>query len=446
MKHNSSIIQVAARLFNTPLLIHPDSLNTILNVIGAHIGTSISLPLEAAALPAAQETRTGISAQGPVAVIPVCGILSHKQDEFAEWVFGDTSYETIRAQFQAALADPNITGIVFDVDSPGGEVKGCFDLVDEIYNARGIKPISAVVNETAFSAAYAIASAAEKIYLPRTGSVGSVGVIMVHMDQSQYDEKLGVKYTPIYAGARKNDFDRHSALSPEAAQVAQGIVESHYELFVKTTARNRGISPQIVRDTQAALYYGKNAVDIGLADSVAPWAKAMSEITRKKTKGGSMQSLIEKLRAITANEPAEAVAKALAEMGFVPKDQAQGISIQQQNLDAIAAALDLKPEQLIGDLNGVNFTAIQEKAEKSARAQIISVLEVCALGGQEKLAMELVTAGATKEDAQKKVHEAKAAGSRQQTVKSTVAATTTGEMNPLIEDASRRAEALAKRK
>lgn len=441
---NTSIMQVAARLINTPLLLHPESLNTILNILSAHSGTQIQITGKTAALPAGIGTRSGVQAQGSIAVIPVCGILANKSDEFMEWLFGDTSYENIRAQFQSALSDPNITGIVLDVDSPGGEVAGCFDLVDEIYNARGVKPIYAVVNEAAYSAAYAIASAAEKIYLPRTGSAGSVGVIMEHMDQSKYDENIGVKYTPIYAGARKNDFDHHTALSPEAAQTAQGIVNSHYELFVKTVARNRGMSPQAVRDTEAALYFGKNAVDVGLADSVTPWTKAMSEISKKKLKGGSMKALLEKLRVTCADAPAELMASAFAEMGFVPKTQSEGILMPSANMEAIAAALGVKADQLAGDLKGVDFNAIKAEAEKTIRAQTVSVLEVCALGGMEKMSIGLITSGASVEDARKQVLEAKAAESRQAVIKSTVTALGTGEVSPLITDAKARAEVAKK--
>jgi len=441
---NASIMQVAARLINTPLLLHPESLNTLLNILSAHIGTQIQIPGKTAALPAGIGTRPGVQAQGGIAVIPICGILANKSDEFMEWLFGDTSYATIRAQFQAAISDPNITGIVLDVDSPGGEVAGCFDLVDEIYNARGVKPIYAVVNETAFSAAYALASAAEKIYLPRTGSAGSVGVIMEHMDQSKHDENIGVKYTPIYAGARKNDFDPHAPLSSEAAQSAQGIVNSHYELFVKTVARNRGISPQAVRDTEAALYFGKNAVDVGLADSVTPWTKAMSEITKKKVKGGSMKALLEKLRAAVADAPADMLASALAEMGFVPKAQGEGLFVPSVNMEAIAAALGMKADQLAGDLKGVDLNAAKAEIEKTVRAQNVSVLELCALGGMEKMSIGLITSGASIEDARKQVMEEKAKVSGQQTIKSTVTALGTGEVSPLIEDAKARAKAAKK--
>ena len=93
----------------------------------------------------------------------------------------------------------------------------------------------------AYSAAYAIASAAERVYLPRTGGMGSIGVIAIHVDQSAYDEKKGLKYTAIYAGARKNDFSSHKPLTDKAMEVVQAEVDEVYDLFAETVARNRGI-------------------------------------------------------------------------------------------------------------------------------------------------------------------------------------------------------------
>ena len=111
--------------------------------------------------------------------------------------------------------------------------------------------------------------------------VGSIGVICIHMDQSQYDEKLGVKYTPIISGAHKADFNPHAPLSTDAQQLAQNETNRIYDLFVKTVARNRGIDPQVVRDTQAGLLFGKNAVDIGLADSVMSYSKVLEDLQKK---------------------------------------------------------------------------------------------------------------------------------------------------------------------
>ena len=140
------------------------------------------------------------------------------------------------------MADEDVSQIILNIDSPGGEVAGAFDLADLIYQARGTKPILAIANESALSAAYLIASAADKVYLTRTASVGSVGVMALHVDQSKAEEKIGLKYTAIYAGARKNDFSPHCPLSDEAFAAATEKVNATYDLFVKTVARNRGIS------------------------------------------------------------------------------------------------------------------------------------------------------------------------------------------------------------
>jgi signal peptide peptidase SppA len=214
------------------------SLSAILTVASGSIcSLHLSLPDKEETT---QQTRpTGPVLHGGVAVIAVNGFLHNNSgDVIFDQLLGGSSFETLREQFQSALNSPNVSSIIFDVDSPGGEVSGCFDLVDEIYNARGIKPIYAVANEIAFAGAYAIASAAEKIFLPRTGGIGSVGVICVHVNQSKYDENIGVKFTPIYAGSHKADFDRHAPLSAAAQKARQDEINRIYELFVSTVARS----------------------------------------------------------------------------------------------------------------------------------------------------------------------------------------------------------------
>lgn len=284
-RSNISIPDISP-LLNRPLLIHGDFFTAMLWGLGlcdSQQRQIIDIPDQEASFGqlTLKPSRISVTKEG-LGIIPVNGILSNRLsglDSIVAWIFGDTSYETIREQFRGALKDPAVKKIVFDCDSPGGEVSGCFDLVDEIYQARGTKPIYAVVNETAFSAAYAIASAAETIYLSRTAKAGSIGVITVHLDQSKFDEKQGAKYTIIYAGARKADFNRHEPLSPEARAIAQSMVNDAYEIFVKTVARNRGLTPQAIRATEAALYFGQKAVAAGLADDVMSWTKAMERIT-----------------------------------------------------------------------------------------------------------------------------------------------------------------------
>ncbi len=179
-----------------------------------------------------------------------------------------TSYENIHEEIESALEDKSIETILLDIDSPGGEVNGVFDLADFIYESRVKKRIIAIANDDAYSAAYAIASSAEKVFVSRTSGVGSVGVIASHIDQSGFDEKQGIKYTTIFAGSRKNDLNPHEPMTSESLESLQKEVGRLYEMFLQLIARNRGLSIEKIRSTEAGLYFGEKAVEIGLADGV----------------------------------------------------------------------------------------------------------------------------------------------------------------------------------
>jgi signal peptide peptidase SppA len=200
-----------------------------------------------------------------IAIIPVYGFLTKRFSQFADFL-GTTSYEEIAENLQAALDNPLVEKIIFDVDSPGGEVNGIFDLCDKIYAARQGKTIEAIANDDAFSAAYAIASSASKLWITRTSGVGSVGVIATHFDQSVFNANEGFKVTPIFAGSHKNDWTPHEAISDGARAAMQDEIDRLYALFVETVARNRGVSAEKIRATEAALFFGDEAVNAGLAD------------------------------------------------------------------------------------------------------------------------------------------------------------------------------------
>lgn len=184
-----------------------------------------------------------------------------------------TGYEYIMAALARGLADPVVTEIVLDVNSPGGTVTGCFDCVDFIYEARGVKPIRAVANEAAYSAAYAIASSADSIKVARTGGVGSIGVLSGHVDRSAALEARGLKVTTIKAGKHKDDGDPNKPLSKHAKANMQARVDAIHDIFVSTVARNRDMDEQAVRDTEAATFMAQEAVENGLADTVGPLGK-----------------------------------------------------------------------------------------------------------------------------------------------------------------------------
>lgn len=266
---------LAARLFGVPLAIHRPKLDVILSVLGVRIGLA-DLAAPVAYTPA---VRAPGPPSGKVAVIPIHGTLVRRTSGI-EAESGLTSYTGIAAQLDAALASPEVAAILLDIDSPGGESGGVFDLADRIRAASQVKPVWAVANDMAFSAAYALASAATRVFVARTGGVGSIGVIAMHVDQSVKDAQDGVRYTAVFAGERKNDLNPHEPISNEAHAVLKAEVDRVYDLFVETVARHRGLDAGTVRATEAGLFFGPDAVATGLADAVGSLDDALTQLTQ----------------------------------------------------------------------------------------------------------------------------------------------------------------------
>ena len=266
---------LAARLFGVPLAIHRPKLDVILSVLGARVGLA-DLTAPVGYTPVA---RAPGPPSGKVAVIPIHGTLVRRTSGI-EAESGLASYTGIAAQLDAALASPEIAAILLDIDSPGGESGGVFDLADRIRAASEVKPIWAAANDMAFSAAYALASAAARVFVARTGGVGSIGVVAMHVDQSVKDAHDGVRYTAVFAGERKNDLNPHEPISNEAHAVLKAEVDRIYDLFVETVARHRGLDADAVRATEAGLFFGPDAVATGLADAVGSLDDALTQLTQ----------------------------------------------------------------------------------------------------------------------------------------------------------------------
>ena len=205
-----------------------------------------------------------------IAVIEIAGTLVHR----GAWIgqsSGLTSYEGIAAQLQAALADPGVRGVALDIDSFGGEVAGAFDLADRIRAARAQKPVQAFVAEHALSAGYVLASQADRIILPRTGAVGSIGVVALHTDMSGALDQKGIAVTLIHAGAHKIDANPYQPLPEAVHDQMQGELEVVRFLFAETVAAGRGVrlTHASALATEAAVFRGTDAITAGLADELS---------------------------------------------------------------------------------------------------------------------------------------------------------------------------------
>ena len=172
-------------------------------------------------------------------------------------------------QIATALADERVKEIVLDINSGGGMAVGCKELAEYIYSKRSVKPITALVNFAAYSAAYFIAAACTRVVVSETGGCGSVGVIMEHMEVSKWEQEVGLTFTTFYRGERKKDGTPHEPLSEGAMAAIEHRMDQAYELFVSSVARYRSLSAEQVQATEAALFSGSEAVANGLADELA---------------------------------------------------------------------------------------------------------------------------------------------------------------------------------
>ena len=304
--------RIAARAFNTPLLVEPTKAMAFLSGLGPRIlgrrvemvdsdgasdGTAY-LPARASILAGGLTERLQQHGDTPypvvdgIAVIEISGVLIHR----GGWIgqsSGQTSYEGIAAQIEAAARDPSVRAVALEIDSFGGEVAGVFDLADQIRALRRNKPVWAFVAEHAFSAGYALASQADRILLPRTGSVGSIGVVVMHADLSGQLDQDGVRVTLIHSGQHKVDGNPYEPLPKTVRDDIQREIDVLRFLFAETVAAGRAgrLSQDAALATEAATYRGVDAVSAGLADEVIDLARGFAGFRQMLSSTPSLSSM-----------------------------------------------------------------------------------------------------------------------------------------------------------
>jgi signal peptide peptidase SppA len=220
-------------------------------------------------VPFSAARATSRAVAGGIAVIPIFGTIVQRAGLLAQ-SSGAMGTEQIGQAFRQAVDDPNVGAIVLQMDSPGGGVYGVAELADTIYKARGSKPIVAVADSEAASAAYWIASAAEELVVTPSGMVGSIGVFTAHQDVSAMYEAAGMKVSLISAGKYKVEANPFEPLSDEARAAIQAEVDDYYAMFTKAVARGRGVGIDAVRAGfgQGRMVTAQKAVKLGMADRV----------------------------------------------------------------------------------------------------------------------------------------------------------------------------------
>jgi len=280
-----------SEFYSTPWAILPEKLHAITAVLLRH---EAGFKLSAAEIAAVTKPGRPPSISGGIQILPLFGTIAPRANLMTE-TSGGTSAERFSAAFRQAVSDPNVGAIVIDVDSPGGSVQGVEELGAEIYKARGSKPIVAVANHLAASAAYWIATAADELIVSPSGEVGSIGVFAAHEDVSKAYEAQGVKTTLVSAGKYKTEGNPYEPLSEESRASIQKRVDEYYSLFTSAVARHRGVSVSDVRGGfgEGRVVGAKEALALGMVDRVATLDETIARLQRRAKGAMSAQAEID---------------------------------------------------------------------------------------------------------------------------------------------------------
>jgi signal peptide peptidase SppA len=275
------------RMTNTALAIHPGKAEVILAAVADRLGiASIDMGSRQIKAMSGEDwddegetySEPGYEVALGIAKIDIEGTLVMKLGSLRPYS-GMTGYDGIKQNLIEAAQDRDVKAILLDIDSPGGEVAGMFRLAEAIRAVdQGIKPVFGVLTESAYSAAYLLASATRRIYVPRTGGTGSIGVVCAHCDVSQALKAAGLKVTFLYDGDQKVDAAAELPLSDDARDRIMKDIRTMGSMFRMAVAQNRGLSEAIIRDMQAGTFLGADGVTAGLADEVMDPDAAFQDI------------------------------------------------------------------------------------------------------------------------------------------------------------------------
>lgn len=302
--------QILALVYGEPWAMLPSAFEVVQEIVDAHaIGATLDVASRIAAARQVNEKARERSDAGlpqTLRVIPVVGMVSHRMGMLAD-VSGGADVGAISASLRAAVAAPEVKGIILDVHSPGGPVQGVQELADEIFASRGAKPIVAVANAQMASSAYWLASQADEIVVTPSGEVGAVGVFITHRDHSRALEAAGITETVISAGPHKAEWLPSRPLSEEAKEHMKSVTEKIYGRFAATVARGLGISAEQVKGRSfggGRVVQAADAVAAGMAHRVATFSQTIERMAQAA--GGSGRSFVAMAAPRTAAE-AEAV-------------------------------------------------------------------------------------------------------------------------------------------
>jgi signal peptide peptidase SppA len=287
---------LVAEFYSTPWAIVPERLTAIEAVVmrlAAGIAATPEVMAQVRAdseiMAARRDSTARTTNGGQIAVLPFYGVTTQRPPPAMASGSGLMSTQAFSGALQAAVNDDSVGGVLIDVDSPGGSVYGIQELANEIYQARSQKPIVAIANSLAASAAYWIGSAASEFYITPGGEAGSIGVFAAHQDQSKKLENEGVKTTLIHAGRYKVEGSPYGPLEDDAKAHMQARIDAYYGAFTRAVAKHRGTDVETVRSRmgEGRTYGASDAKAAGMVDDIATFDQVLSRMAKSISAGRS---------------------------------------------------------------------------------------------------------------------------------------------------------------
>lgn len=341
--NRAPLFHLADRALNRPLIIHPDKAAIILDVLAGRIDVSGpdmgSLTPEASRFVGSNRRDDGSHSvnrvAGGVAVVSIVGTLVNR-GAFIGASSGLVSYEGISAQLREAASDPSVHSVILDIDTGGGEAGGITGVAGQIAALAKTKRVVAVVNDTACSGGYWIASAADEIVVSETSVVGSIGVLVLHVNRAGEMQQKGWSPTFIHAGAHKVDGHSLGPLPDGVRADIQQAIDGLYDRFVTGVAAGRGarLSADQARATEARVFHGQAAIAAGLADRIGTFEGVLAELQTRRASTGARQTRGPRME--NQNQPGIDSGFTQAQMdAAVTTARAEGASAERARISAI---------------------------------------------------------------------------------------------------------------
>lgn len=370
-----------------------------------------------------------VTVRDGIARIPVAGPLFRYANLFTD-CSGATSYEEMAREFTTALNDSQIKAIVLDIDSPGGEVNGCAEMAELVFNARGIKPIVAHISGDGCSAAYWLATAADSVIAGDTAIVGCIGVVACYIDASKHYEMHGIEEIEIVSSQTPNK--RPNPAEDAGRAQIQRTIDDLAGVFISAIAKHRGVEAAVVQSEfgQGDVFVGATAAAAGLIDGVATYEELHASLLESSSPGSSTSTAPTSSRKpimknpkpgalATANtpDPAEDEDKDKDKKNAPPADpDAPTGADETEDEDKEKKEPADEPEKETGAAEDPPADPEKDKdkedeeneAQKSARAERARILGIQALAkpGQEKIATEAIESGLSVDAAARRFLEA----------------------------------------